>query len=98
MVATEDLVNMLHELGIETGVDLDRLVESVWILEEIIGRPANGHVSKAGPHPHGDRLYDANLPLIETAEQARHFLLGEEVTEGGLRPWKEPIPEPEHVG
>jgi hydroxymethylglutaryl-CoA lyase len=97
MVATEDLVNMLHELGIETGVDIDRLVESVWILEEIIGRPANGHVSKAGPHPHGDRLYDANLPLIETAEQARHFLLGEEVTEGGLRPWKEPIPEPQHV-
>ena len=97
MVATEDLVNMLHELGIETGVDLDRLVESVWVLEEIIGRPADGHVSKAGPHPHGDRLYDANLPLVETAEQARHFLLGEEVTGGGLRPWKEPIPAPQHV-
>jgi hydroxymethylglutaryl-CoA lyase len=98
MVATEDFVNMLHELGIPTGVDLDRLVECVWILEEIIGRPAFGHVSKAGPHPHGDRLYDPNLPFVETAEQARHFLLGPEVAEDGLKPWKEPIPAPAAVG
>jgi hydroxymethylglutaryl-CoA lyase len=94
MVATEDLVNLLHELGIPTGVDLDRLVEAVWTLEEIIGRPAFGKVAKAGPHPHGDRLYDANLPLVETEHQARHFLLGPGVAEDGIRPWAEPIPEP----
>jgi hydroxymethylglutaryl-CoA lyase len=97
MVATEDLVNMLHELGLPTGVDLDKLVEAVWVLEDIIGRPAFGHVSKAGPHPHGDRVYDANLPLIQTVEEAKHFLLGPEVAEGALRPWKEPIPTPATV-
>jgi len=94
MVATEDLVNMLEQLGIETGVDLDALIRVTWLLEEIIGHPTFGHVSKAGPHPDADRLYDANLPLVETLEEARHFLLGPEVLEHQLRPWREPIPEP----
>jgi hydroxymethylglutaryl-CoA lyase len=94
MVATEDLVNMLEMMGIATGVDLDALIRAVWMLEEMIGRPANGHVSKAGPHPSPDRLYDANLPLVETFEDARHFLLGPEVVRRQLRPWREPIPEP----
>ncbi|HVW17752.1 MAG TPA: hypothetical protein VHB30_05840 [Solirubrobacteraceae bacterium] len=94
MAATEDVVNMLEEMGIETGVDLPKLIEAVWLLEEIIGRQTPGHVSKAGPLPHGDALYDANLPLIETHEEARHFLLGPQVAEHQLRPWREPIPEP----
>lgn len=94
MAATEDVVNMLESMGIDTGVDLDALIEAVWLLEEIIGRPAPGHVSKAGPLPHGDRLYDANLPLVETFDEARHFRLGAEACEHQIRPWREPIPEP----
>jgi hydroxymethylglutaryl-CoA lyase len=95
MAATEDVVNMLESMGIATGVDLDKLIESVWLLEEIIGRPTPGHVSKAGPLPHGDGLFDANLPLVETHAEARHFRLGPEACEHQIRPWREPIPEPQ---
>jgi len=94
MAATEDVVNMLEEMGIETGIDLDQLIAAVWLLEEIIGRPTPGHVSKAGPLPHGAALYDANLPLVETHAEARHFRLGEDACAHQLRPWREPIPEP----
>jgi hydroxymethylglutaryl-CoA lyase len=92
MAATEDVVGMLESMGIENGVDLDRLIEAVWLLEEIIGRPAPGHVSKAGPLPHGDALYDANLPLVETFQEARHFRLGADAFQHEVRPWREPIP------
>jgi hydroxymethylglutaryl-CoA lyase len=94
MAATEDVVNMLESMGIETGIDLERLIDAVWLLEEIIGRPAPGHVSKAGPLPRGDQLYDANLPLVETFAEARHFRLGAEACAHQVRPWREPIPEP----
>lgn len=94
MAATEDVVTLLHEMGIETGVDLDKLIEAVWLLEEIIGRPTPGHVSKAGPLPHGAAMYDANLPLVETHAEARHFRLGPEACAHQIRPWREPIPEP----
>lgn len=94
MVATEDLVNLLEEMGIPTGVDLDKLIDAVWLLEGILGRPTPGHVAKAGPMPRGNKLYDANLPFVETFEQARHFKLGPSAADGGLYPWREPIPTP----
>lgn len=94
MAATEDVVNMLEQMGIETGIDLDKLIEAVWLLEEIIGRQAPGHVSKAGPLPHADALYDANLPLVETHAEARHFRLGATACAHQTRPWREPIPQP----
>lgn len=94
-MATEDLMHMLERMGIETGVDLDRLIDCVWMLEEMIGRPAMGHVSKAGPCPvEPTDWYDPNMPLIETFEQARHFRLGPEAFGEERRPWKEPIPKP----
>jgi hydroxymethylglutaryl-CoA lyase len=98
MVATEDLVNMLETMGIPTGVDLPKLIEAVWLMEEIIGHPAHGHVSKAGPHPSPDQHYDANLPLVETYAEAKHFLLGPAVVEHQLRPWRQPIPEAAQPG
>ena len=94
MAPTEDVVNMFNAMGVETGVDLDKLIDAVWLLEEIIGRPTPGHVSKAGPLPGPDELYDANLPLVETHEQVKHFKLGRAAVEGGIIPWKEPIPTP----
>jgi hydroxymethylglutaryl-CoA lyase len=46
-LATEDLVWMLDGLGVETGVDLDRLVEtSVWMAERL-GRPSPSRVVRA---------------------------------------------------
>jgi hydroxymethylglutaryl-CoA lyase len=48
-VATEDLVYMLHGMGVETGLDLDKLVEVGKLAEKIIGRPLPGKVHQAGP-------------------------------------------------
>jgi hydroxymethylglutaryl-CoA lyase len=46
-LATEDLVWMLHGLGIETGVDLESLVgTSVWMAEQL-GRPSPSRVVQA---------------------------------------------------
>jgi hydroxymethylglutaryl-CoA lyase len=48
-MATEDLVYMLHGMGIETGVDLDKLIEAGNVAEQVIGRPLPGKVHRAGP-------------------------------------------------
>jgi hydroxymethylglutaryl-CoA lyase len=48
-LATEDLVYMLHGMGIETGVDLERLIEAGRIAEKLIGRRLPGKVHQAGP-------------------------------------------------
>jgi hydroxymethylglutaryl-CoA lyase len=48
-VSSEDVVSMLHEMGIETGVDLPRLVEASRAAQEVLGRPLGAHVLRAGP-------------------------------------------------
>ncbi len=48
-ICTEDLVYLLHELGIETGIDLDALIAIARRVEAILGRPLPGQVMKAGP-------------------------------------------------
>lgn len=48
-IATEDLVSMLHEMGVETGVDLDALVACARRAQEILGRPLGSHTLVAGP-------------------------------------------------
>jgi hydroxymethylglutaryl-CoA lyase len=48
-VATEDLVSMLGEMGIETGVDLDALLACARRVREILGRPLSSHTLVAGP-------------------------------------------------
>lgn len=47
-IPTEDLVFMLEAMGIETGIDLDRLVETAGWLEGVLGRELPGMVMKAG--------------------------------------------------
>jgi hydroxymethylglutaryl-CoA lyase len=48
-IATEDLVSMLHEMGIETGIDLPRLLACARAVQEVLGRPLSGHLLTAGP-------------------------------------------------
>jgi hydroxymethylglutaryl-CoA lyase len=53
-ISTEDLVSMLHEMGVATGVDLERLLEASRAVQELLGRPLGAHVLRAGPidwHP-----------------------------------------------
>lgn len=47
-LATEDLVFMLHGMGVATGVDLERLWEAGKVAESIVGRPLPGKVHQAG--------------------------------------------------
>ncbi len=47
-VCTEDLVFMCDEMGIETGVDLDKLIACANLAEEIVGHPLPGAVMKGG--------------------------------------------------
>ena len=48
-VSTEDAVSMLHEMGIETGVELPKLIEASRAAQEVLGRPLGAHVLRAGP-------------------------------------------------
>jgi hydroxymethylglutaryl-CoA lyase len=48
-VSSEDVVSMLHEMGIETGVDLPCLIEASRTAQEVLGRPLGAHVLRVGP-------------------------------------------------
>ncbi len=47
-VCTEDLAFMCAEMGVETGIDLDKLIESALLAEQIVGHPLPGCVMKGG--------------------------------------------------
>ncbi len=53
-VCTEDLVHCLHAMGVETGIDLDRLIAVSRRVQEIVGRALPGQIVKAGKY---DRKY-----------------------------------------
>lgn len=46
-LATEDVVNMLHRMGVETGIDLGKLVEAGEVAQELIGRKLSGKFLQA---------------------------------------------------
>lgn len=48
-VATEEVVHMLHDMGIETGIDLDALIEVAALAQRIVGKELPSGVLRAGP-------------------------------------------------
>ena len=46
-VATEDVVYMMQGMGIETGIDLDKLIDAGVFISEALGRKPNSLVSRA---------------------------------------------------
>ncbi len=48
-ISSEDLVSMLHEMDVATGVDLGRLLAASRRAQEVLGRPLGAHVLTAGP-------------------------------------------------
>jgi hydroxymethylglutaryl-CoA lyase len=48
-IATEDLVSMLQEMGVDTGIDLAALIACARRAQEILGRPLGSHTLRAGP-------------------------------------------------
>ncbi|MDD2919650.1 hydroxymethylglutaryl-CoA lyase [Rhodoferax sp.] len=47
-VCTEDMVHMCHEMGIETGIDLNALLEAATVAERVFRRPLAGKLMHAG--------------------------------------------------
>jgi hydroxymethylglutaryl-CoA lyase len=62
-ICTEDVVNMLTDMGIDTGVDLDRLLAIAVKIPAVVGHDVPGQVMKAGKtmhlHPIPEKLYTA---------------------------------------
>jgi len=48
-IATEDLVHMVEDLGIATGISLGDLIAAAHLAEQIVGRRLPGQVMRAGP-------------------------------------------------
>jgi hydroxymethylglutaryl-CoA lyase len=48
-IATEDLVSMLEEMGVATGIDLQKLLEAARVARDVLGRPLGSHTLIAGP-------------------------------------------------
>ena len=48
-ISTEDLVSMLEEMGVETGVDLTKLIAASSEVQKVLGRPLGAHLLTAGP-------------------------------------------------
>jgi hydroxymethylglutaryl-CoA lyase len=48
-IASEDLVSMLHEMGIHTGIDLEALLACARRVQDVLGRPLGSHTLVAGP-------------------------------------------------
>jgi hydroxymethylglutaryl-CoA lyase len=48
-VASEEVVHMLHDMGYETGIDLDELVRAAELAQRIVGRELPSGVLRAGP-------------------------------------------------
>ena len=46
-VATEDVLYLMHGLGIETGIDLKKVVEAAWFISDQLGRKPVSHVANA---------------------------------------------------
>ncbi len=63
-ICTEDLVNMLQDMGFDTGVDLDKLLAAAVKIPAIVGHDVPGQVIKAGKtmhlHPVPEKLYTAS--------------------------------------
>jgi hydroxymethylglutaryl-CoA lyase len=45
--ATEDMVYMLHGMGIETGIDLSKLLEAGVFISDFLGRKPNSRAANA---------------------------------------------------
>lgn len=62
-ICTEDLVNMLQDMGLDTGIDLDKLLAAAVKIPDIVGHDVPGQVMKAGKtmhlHPVPEKLYTA---------------------------------------
>ncbi len=63
--STEDLVGVFEEMGVRTGIDIDRMLALGHRAEELLGRRLRSNFLHAGPVPHAGRRYDPSRGLID---------------------------------
>ena len=61
-ICSEDLIYLLHEMGIETDINLDKLITIAKKVEKLVGHKLPGQVMKAGP-----RLLSYSMNDVPTA-------------------------------
>jgi hydroxymethylglutaryl-CoA lyase len=61
---TEDLVGMFEEMGVDTGIDLDKMIAAGKRAEEILGRKLRSNFIDAGPVPHEGIRYDKEKGIL----------------------------------
>jgi hydroxymethylglutaryl-CoA lyase len=69
-VCSEDLVHCLHAMGIETGIDLDRLIATSMRVQDIVGRTLPGQIVKAGKWNRRYPVPDSVAARIPTAPRS----------------------------
>ncbi len=47
-IATDELVQLCHEMGVRTGIDLEKMIDCAKMAEEIVGRPLPSKLTKSG--------------------------------------------------
>ena len=61
---TEDLVGMFEEMGVDTGIDIDKMIAAGKRAEEILGRKLRSNFIEAGPVPHQGIRYDKERGIL----------------------------------
>jgi hydroxymethylglutaryl-CoA lyase len=61
-ICSEDLIYLLHEMGIETGINLEQLINIAKKVETLVGHKLPGQVMRAGP-----RLLKYSMEDVPTA-------------------------------
>jgi hydroxymethylglutaryl-CoA lyase len=61
---TEDLVAMFEEMGIDTGIDIEKMIAAGKRAEEILGRKLRSNFIDAGPVPHRGIQYDKKKGIL----------------------------------
>ena len=61
-ICSEDLIYLLHEMGIETGIDLDKIISIAKKVESLVGHKLPGQVMRAG-----HRLLSYSMDEVPTA-------------------------------
>lgn len=64
-VPTEDLVNLFEEMGIPTGIDIDRLLKCVEYVEKHAGGPLHGHLKNAIEYTKYRNLYNSSGNFLD---------------------------------
>ncbi len=63
---TEDLVGMFEEMGVRTGIDLQKMITLGTRAEEVLGRQLRSNYILAGPVPHEGIVYDKQKGIVGT--------------------------------